>query len=91
MQKLLALLAAGKPQTIGSLAGTLNVTEGIIQLMTAQLVQLGYLQDAGACDSQPGSGHTACHGCAGCMLSSPQHSWALTEKGLQAARASHSS
>ncbi len=86
MQRLLQLLASGKPQTLGSLADSLNLTEGVIRLMAAQLVQLGYLQDSGACDATPASDAPACQGCAGCLLTGPQHFWALTEKGLRAAK-----
>lgn len=86
MQRLLQILASGKPQTISSLAERLNVSEGVIHLMTAQLVQLGYLQDADSCSVQPGQAGAGCQSCAGCLLAAPQHTWALTEKGLKAAR-----
>lgn len=87
MQRLLRLLVSGKPQTLSSLADSLNLTEGVIRLMAAQLVQLGYLQESGACDLPPSAGDApACQGCAGCLLTGPQHFWALTDKGLRAAK-----
>lgn len=86
MQRLLQLLVSGKPQTISSLAGSLNLTEGVIRLMAAQLVQLGYLQELGACDLPPAGNAPVCQGCAGCLLTGPQHFWALTDKGLRAAK-----
>lgn len=87
LQRLLNLLASGKPQTVSSLAATLNMPEAIIHQMTRQLVQLGYLQESGTCSEPPAEVSSHCSDCSGCLLVGPQHIWALTEKGLRAANA----
>jgi len=86
MQQLLRHLASGKPQTVGELARQLNMTEGLILIMAAQLVQLGYLQETGSCELPADGNPSNCGGCSGCSLTSPRHGWALTEKGFKAAQ-----
>lgn len=81
--ELLRLLAAGGIRSTAELARRLQVSEGLITLMTEELTRRGYLA---ALNTGCTSGCTACGLAATCHVATPQQPAALTltAKGRQA-------
>lgn len=86
LQRLLALLAEGKPHTTNTLAAALGVPAGMVSVMAGQLARQGYLEELAV----DGCGTETCGGCSSssaCQLIGPSsRAWALTPKGRRAAQ-----
>ena len=87
IQNVLKALNEGKTQSITSLAGQLDISEGLLLQMMEDLSRKGYLKpySTGAsmsCGSSCGHGGFSCSGCSAFQLPS-QSGWSLDRKRTQ--------
>ena len=89
LERLLELLATGGVHTPGELAARLEVTDGLIDQMLADLSRMGYLRQFGdrACPPSPSAPTGVCGGCSLASACAAGKSggrvWALTDKALR--------
>ncbi len=79
LDQLLHLLQAGKARRLDELADALQTTPGLVELMLADLVRLGYLAPLDAGCSQRCAGCPMAQAC--CASESSGRAWVLTDKG----------
>jgi hypothetical protein len=85
LERLLNLLGTGGLYTPGQLAERLGVSEGLVEMMLADLSRMGYLRPlpGGTCQTPSGGRSSPCGHCAlagACTVSGPGgRVWALTE------------
>jgi hypothetical protein len=93
LERLLSLLAGGGAHAPAQLARQLGVSEGLLELMLADLTRMGYLRRVAgfACQALP-DGPAPCAGCplgGVCGVGGPGGQlWALTDKAFQRGRRS---
>ena len=84
LKRLLRLVAEGGVHSYATLADQLDVSKGLLEQMLRDLVWMGYIAPVGgACDT------SQCHHCplgGSCATDTQGNVWALTDKGMQAAR-----
>lgn len=77
LERLLHTLQAGGTHTIADLAGELQVTEALVEMMIEDLVRMGWLTPlAAGCDERC----AACPVAARCAVGGAGRLWSLTEK-----------
>lgn len=83
LQDLLGRLSLGQARTLSELASALDVDEALLEQMLSDLERVGYVQmHKTTCED-------SCQACDSCAHCDPMHHgriWAVTEKGLRAAR-----
>lgn len=83
LRDLLGYLSSGRAHTMNELASALGVHEALLEQMLADLERAGYMHmQQAACECS----REACASCSGCALRHQGRIWAITEKGLRAAR-----
>ena len=83
LQELLGLIAKGQQRTPRDLAAVMGISPAMVEQMTLQLANLGYLEEITQCGAD-------CDGCesgGACLLMARQKVWMLTARGKRAAAA----
>jgi hypothetical protein len=88
IQNVLKALNEGKTQSIASLAGKLDISEGLLLQIVEDLSRKGYLKPFSSnasmsCGSSCGHSGFSCSCCSAFQPPS-QSGWSLTEKGIRA-------
>ena len=83
LNRLLELLRSGGTRRVADLAGELDTTPELVEVMLEDLCRMGYLKRVGgACDGKC----AACPMAGLCAAGGDEQLWALTEKGMEVSK-----